>query len=215
MRINCYVAPYSAKKLTRASIAPPVIHFSLIFPDCFSINALPKDPNPPGLGKFAPNFSIDFNKYTQNNIEGDVIKTVSLCQSETRGNCPDTSLAYVVRKPEYDGRVGNGDDVALIILPEGQKITTITPVTLNRDLNVPVARQEPEIGDKMEVFGWGATCNGNSTQGCIDPTPNEIRTGMLEFFIDPGNDDLSIMFGRTNRTDGVATGGGDSGTCNF
>jgi hypothetical protein len=174
-----------------------------MFPDCFSINARPGNLNPPGLGKFTPNFSIDFNKYAQDNGNRDVITTVLLCQNETKNNCPDSSLAYVVRNGDYDGRVRNGDDVALIILPEGQKITTIRPVTLNRN------RKVPEDGQEVEAFGWGRT---NQTEQI---TPNIVQTGKLKHFINPERNDPTIMFARTTSSNGVAVGRGDSGACNL
>jgi hypothetical protein len=121
-----------------------------------------------------------------------------------------------VRHPGYNGVVSAGNDVALIFLPVGQQITTIDPVRLNRNRDVPVS------GQNLEVFGWGDTCYGG-TPGCLlntpaAETPNEPRTGILatvtnqvcgEIWVDRFTNDILCA-----RTEGVAVGNGDSGPCN-
>jgi hypothetical protein len=100
---------------------------------------------------FAPSDSVDFNRYAQNNDEG--VTTIPLCQTEFNSCSYDTSLAYAIRHPDW-GVNTLGNDVALIILPEGLEIIQpIRPVRLNRNPNVP------KVGQELEVFGWGQTSN--------------------------------------------------------
>jgi hypothetical protein len=158
------------------------------------------------MGAFAPSSSVDFNRYFRNTDVG--VTTIRLCQTENN-SCRDTSLAYVVRHPRYDGEVNNGDDIALIILPQGLQITpSITPVMLNRNRNVPAA------GQMVEAFGWGLTSNSPDD---VNRNPNEIQTGQLQYFINANDNDDTIMYARTTvpGTNGVAVGRGDSGTSNF
>jgi hypothetical protein len=161
---------------------------------------------------FAPNTEIQFNRYFQDN--DDDVSTIQLCQTEFRNGCDD--LAYVVRHPGYNGNVLDGNDVALIFLPVGQRIIDIAPIRLNRNRNVPAS------GQNLEAFGWGDTCYGE-TPGCEEnspaaETPNEPQTGILATVT---NQACSVIWEDrfTNdilcaRTEGVAVGNGDSGPCN-
>ncbi len=119
-----------------------------------------------------------------------------------------------MRHPEYnDGTIVN--DVALIFLP--REITYVPRVELNRDANFPA------VGQVLEVFGWGATCQLPGTE-CPeeDATPNVIQTGNLEYVTNAEcqenkggafNITEDMLCARTNSTDGVAVGSGDSGMC--
>jgi hypothetical protein len=183
--------------------AAPLSFTLLSSQDCFTV--LEGD-------DFSPNTEIQFNRYAQDNNDG--VSTIQLCQTESRNGCD--GLAYVVRHPGYNGVVSAGNDVALIFLPVGQQITTIDPVRLNRNRDVPVS------GQNLEVFGWGDTCYGG-TPGCLlntpaAETPNEPRTGILatvtnqvcgEIWVDRFTNDILCA-----RTEGVAVGNGDSGPCN-
>ncbi|KAL3816945.1 hypothetical protein ACHAXA_001773 [Cyclostephanos tholiformis] len=170
------------------------------------LSAARGNPNPPG--GFNPAESIDFNRYAQDDNGG--VTTIPLCQTENN-SCEDTGLAYVIRHQDWRFNTFT-NDVALIILPEGRQITTIPPVILNRNPNVPVDGQE------VEAFGWGLT-NRRPFPGVF---PNEIQTGTLEYLTNRecrrllnANNDQTItgdmMCARTDSTNGVATGGGDSG----
>ena len=102
-----------------------------------------------------------------------------------------------MRHPGYNGVVSAGNDVALIFLPVGQQITTIDPVRLNRNRDVPVS------GQNLEVFGWGLTSNAPNPVPAI-----EIQTAIVQAVacIQRPNDILCA------KTPGVAVGSGDSGT---
>jgi hypothetical protein len=166
---------------------------------------LPTDdsPNPPG--SFDPAASIDFNRYAQDDDRG--VTTIPLCQTENN-SCEDTGLAYVIRHQDWRFKTLT-NDLALIILPEGLQITNIRPVTLNRHRNIP------EDGQELEAFGWGVT-NCQPIPGVF---PNEIQTGTLEYLtnrecrrlLNPEPITSDMMCARTDSTNGVATGGGDSG----
>jgi hypothetical protein len=155
--------------------------------------------------------AIAFSRYAPDNDED--VTMIPICKTAFK-SC-DESFVYVIRHPAYDFGCteANDNDVALIILPEGRQITTIRPVALIRNPNVPVAGQE------SEAFGWGATnCAPEA------PSPNEIQTGMLEYLTNRecqdklGSDyDVTddILCARTDSIKGVAVGGGDSGRCNF
>ncbi|KAL3766178.1 hypothetical protein ACHAW5_008411 [Stephanodiscus triporus] len=202
--------------------------------DCFTVDVEEGDPN---FGDFEPSSEIQFNKYSVNDKEDDGVITVKLCQTEGRFGCED-DLAYVVRHPDYDGNT-NENDVALIILPEDlpgdieQRIANLPNVALNCDPNVPV------VGQVLEAFGWGSTCEPSGTAAPIpapgEPTaaptpsafiecpegegPDEIQTGTLKYLTnhqcnilrgkDRYTDDM--LCARTDSTNGVAVGSGDSG----
>ncbi len=155
--------------------------------------------------------AIEFKRYAQDNDNG--VTMIPIC--ETEFNSCNESFAYVIRHPDYDFETLE-NDVALIILPEGRQVTTIRPVTLNRDPNVPVAGQE------LEAFGWGATdCEPEAI------FPNEIQSGMLEYLTNQecsnrlnnagadGNISDDMMCARTDSANGVAVGGADSGRSKF
>ncbi|KAL3810720.1 hypothetical protein ACHAXA_008493 [Cyclostephanos tholiformis] len=81
-------------------------------------------------GSFMPGGNaIEYNRYSMDDDEG--VGIIPLCLFEDKISC-DESLAYVIRHPDYDFNT-NENDVTLIILPDDQQVTTITPVTLNRD----------------------------------------------------------------------------------
>ncbi|KAL3807472.1 hypothetical protein ACHAXA_006301 [Cyclostephanos tholiformis] len=183
-------------------------------------------------GSFVPGGTrIEFNRYSMEDDEG--VGIIPLCLYEDKISCDElslsvgTSLAYVIRHPDYDFNT-HENDVTLIILPDDQQVTTIIPVTLNRDPDVPV------VGEELEAFGWGQTCKNSDQKPaspfheCPDGTNlAEIQTGTLEHltnqecheslmnvpFPDPTTGDTGIagelypitddkLCARTNRTDG-------------
>ena len=108
------------------------------------------------------------------------------------------------------------NDVTLIFLPEGvvTEITSVPRVELNRNPN------NPSVGQVLEVFGWGATCVAPGTD-CPNAhdMPNLIQTGNLEYVANEAckilRSDLTEdgLCAKTDSADGVASGPGDSGTC--
>jgi hypothetical protein len=180
-------------------------------------------------GVFDAQKSIQFNRYAQD--DNDRVITTLLCETEFQTGC--NGEAYVVRHPEYD-RETEGNDTALVFLPEDKWITVIPNVALNCNPNVPVRGQE------LEAFGWGFTCEPLGTAAPIPapdeptaaPTPTafteclegrdpiEIQTGMLEYLT---NQECASLKGKTipdnnlcaktNSSKGVAVGSGDSGMC--
>ena len=187
-------------------------------------------------GDFVPQSEIQFNRYAQDDNDG--VITVRLCQTEGGFECED-DLAYVVRYLDYVPPLQN--DVALIFMPpelpveDEQRIANLPNVALNCDPNIPVDGQE------LEAFGWGRTCEPSKTAAPIpapgEPTaaptpsafiecpfgeePNEIQTGTLEYLT---NQECNALWGggitddmlcaKTDSTNGVAVGIGDSGMCN-
>ena len=119
-----------------------------------------------------------------------------------------------MRHPSYNPTT-KANDVALIFLPEGvvTEITSVPRVELNRNPN------NPSVGQVLEVFGWGATCEEPGTD-CpnADDMPNLIQTGNLEYVANEACNILrsvteDMLCAKTDSTDGVASGRGDSGTC--
>jgi len=117
-----------------------------------------------------------------------------------------------VRHPEYNPTT-LANDVALIFLP--WDITYVPHVELNHDANFPA------VGQVLEAFGWGATCEKPGTK-CSkeDTTPIVIQTGNLEYVTNAecqenrkSNVTEDMLCAKTNSTDGVAAGRGDSGMC--
>ena len=74
-----------------------------------------------------------------------------MCQTEIKAECGNDNLAYVQRHSNLKDTFF-GDDFAVIILPDDQKVTNILPVTLNYNKNIPA-----NTGDTLEAFGLGAT----------------------------------------------------------
>jgi hypothetical protein len=179
------------------SVAPARLHVALtplLFPpDCFNNG-----------GAFKPKHSIDFNRYAQDDDTD--VTTIGLCQT-AGDSCADKSLAYVIRHAGWNTAT-NENDVALIILPEAKKITSIPPVALNRDPNVPAN------GKELEVFGWGLISN--------DPKvilPTHIMTGKQKYLTNTacqvGWQGSAVI---TNdmlcgKSETVSAARGDSGTC--
>ena len=119
-----------------------------------------------------------------------------------------------MRHPSYNPTT-KANDVALIFLPEGRvtEITSVPRVGLNRNPDVPA------VGQNLEVFGWGATCVAPGTD-CPNAhdMPNLIQTGNLEYVANEACNILrsvteDMLCAKTDSTDGVASGRGDSGTC--
>ncbi len=156
-------------------------------------------------GEYSPNDSIDFNRYAQDDNGG--VTTIPLCQTEFNTCSDDISLAYAIRHSAWDSDTFE-NDVALIILPEGLQITpSMSPVRLNRNHDVP------KVGQELEAFGWGAIdCAPEASY------PNEIQTGTLKYLTNQECNDLwgnitdDMLCARTDSANGVAVGGGDSGT---
>jgi hypothetical protein len=198
--------------------------------DCFTQT----DEDKPNFGDFVPLSEIQFNRYAQDDNDG--VITVRLCQTEGSFGCED-DLAFVVRYPEYDG--GYPNDVALIFMPPGlpvdERIANLPNVALNCDPNIPVDGQE------LEAFGWGLTCKPPERTAAPIPAPgeptaaptpsafiecpfgeepNEIQTGTLKYLpnqeciLKGGGITDDMLCAKTDSTNGVAVGNGDSGMCN-
>ena len=118
---------------------------------------------------------IKLNMYSYDD-QNEVV-TIPLCNIEGGGGDGDcTDLAYAIRHENFNG-VLNGNDFALIILPNTSEVVEgvlaeISPVKLNSDINVPAD------GDDLETFGWGST----STDDQVAPPkiPNTVFLKYLE-----------------------------------
>ena len=182
---------------------PAIVHRSLTSSllissqDCFD-GELPQE--------FSPRYSIEFNKYDQNNYTN--VVPIALCQTEGKSGC-DPSLAYVVRHPQYSSTT-NVNDVALIFLPEGRvtEITSVPRVGLNRNPDVPA------VGQNLEVFGWGLISFEPNLM-----SPDIIQTLTVQasatqdcWAFDGGSIVTADVLCATIEGKGI--GQGDSGTCN-
>lgn len=118
---------------------------------------------------------IKLNMYSYDDQDG--VVTIPLCSIEGGGGDGDcTDLAYAIRHENFNG-VLNGNDFALIILPNTSEVVEgvlaeISPVKLNSDANVPAD------GDDFETFGWGRI----STDDEVAPPkiPNTVFLKYLE-----------------------------------
>jgi len=183
-----------------------------------------------GTNNFQPNDEIALNRYDQEIDAG--VRTIALCQTEFGIGCDTDDLAYVWRHPDWNIFTGE-NDVALIFLPAAQRISPkfIRPVKLNRNPNVPA------VGQDLEVFGWGTTCNPpylpapivapataapTPTPECNDYIrPNKIQTGNLQYLTNQVCSTLlyfavtpDTMCAKTDSDSGVSLAFGDVGTCN-
>jgi hypothetical protein len=168
-------------------------------------------------GLFYPSSEIQFNRYAQDDDTG--VISIELCQTEGSDECDD-DLAYVIRHPDYVAATLE-NDIALIILPEDlpgdieQLVANLPNVELNCDPDIPA------VGQELEAFGWGATCESGGTECPDSEYPNDIQTGKLEYLTNGECDNLydggitgDMLCANTDSTDGVAVGNADSGTCN-
>ena len=162
-------------------------------------------------GTWDPASAVDVNRYFQTVTNPDVI-SYPMCQNQNGSGCAP-NLAYAVLNPDFvtltECQIPTNscfkNDFALIFLPEDRPVTSITPVSLNTNQNIPPR------GSDVEAMGWGAGSTNPNIPWTVDlpylPNP-ECNDEVTQTVI--STDYHLCAWDNTGLT---STCGGDSGEC--
>jgi len=135
--------------------------------------------------------TVNFNVHElDKTINNSNVISYELCTNQYGTDCNTTQLAYAVWHPEYNlnEETSVDKDYALIFLPE--EITTIDPVGLNSNVNLPTD------GDDLEAFGWGLEDSKD------DDLPNVPNTVTVQYVT---NEECGEAYGKDTKHFSAAT----------